>query len=164
MHWSIAILLAIQIGLGLVSDQLEWEAARPILALHVQLGLILLGLAALRLAWRLSHPPPPLPEEFSPRHRGLAQAVHLTLYALLFILPVSGFVLWMWLAEPVRFLGGPLIPLADMSGVSESWRSLVGYVHEYGFYLLALLLTLHIGAALAHELRGAYRPIRDRMS
>lgn len=164
MHWSVAVLLAVQIGIGLVADQREWEAARPLVALHAQLGLILFGLVLVRLAWRLSHPPPPLPRALSPRRRKVAEAVHRVLYALLLILPVSGYALWMWLGETTRFLGGPAIPYPDMSQANEFWRSVAGYVHEYAFYLLALLLLLHIGAALTHELRGSFRPIRDRMT
>lgn len=164
LHWSMAVFVAAQIALGLVADQLAWEQARPLVAVHVQLGLILLGLALLRIAWRLSHPPPPLPDSLSRGHRRVARYVHRALYGLLLVLPISGYALWMWLGESTRFLGGPLIPYPDMSGRSEVWRSLAGYVHEYAFYALALLLLLHIGAACVHELRGQFRPIRDRMT
>ena len=164
LHWSIAVLVAIQIGLGLTTDQLDWDAARPVLAIHVQLGLILLGLMILRLLWRVSHPPPALPVTVPRWQRRLAQAAHGTLYAILLVLPLSGYALWMWIEEPVRVFGGPAIPVPDLSTTSEFWRSLAGYIHEYAFYGLALLLFLHVSGALTHELRGAFRPIRDRMT
>lgn len=164
LHWLVALLLVVQIALGLLADQREWEAARPLVALHAQLGIVLFGLVLLRLAWRLSHPPPPLPETLSPVRRKAAETVHRLLYALLLILPLSGYALWIWLGETTRFLGGPPIPYPDTSRADELWRSAAGYVHEYALYLLALLVLLHVAAALAHELRGDLRPIRDRMT
>lgn len=164
LHWSIAVLVAIQIGLGLTTDQLDWDAARPVLALHVQLGLILLGLTIVRAIWRVSHSPPPLPMKLPRWQRRLAQAAHEMLYAALLVLPLSGYALWMWIEQPVRMLGGPAIPVPDLTDTSEFWRSLAGYIHEYTFYGLALLLLLHVSGALSHEMRGTFRPIRDRMT
>jgi cytochrome b561 len=164
LHWLVAVLVTVQIWLGLAADRREWEDARPLVALHAQLGLLLFGLVVLRLAWRLSHPPPPLPETLAPWRRRAAEAVHRLLYALLLILPLSGYALWSWLGEETPFLGGPAIPYPDLSAASEVWRSVAGYVHEYAFFLLAALVLAHVTAALAHEARGSFRPLRDRMT
>jgi len=79
------------------------------------------------------------------------------------ILAVSGYLLWMWIGVEVPFLGGPAVPIPRLDGSDETWRSLAGYIHEYAFYALAALLGLHVAAALAHEARGQFRPLRDRM-
>ena len=163
LHWTMAVLVAIQVAFGFAADWLERPRSRDALDIHAQLGLIVLALALLRLSWRLSHPPPPWPSELSAWHRGAASLVHRALYVLLLVLPLSGYALWMWIGAEVQFLGGPAIPFPDLAGEDEFWRGVAGYTHEYAVYALGALLTLHIGAALMHEMKGGFRPIRDRM-
>lgn len=162
-HWTIALVAALQIALGLATEWLARGTSRAVLDIHVQVGLLVLALMVLRLLWRLAHPPPPFPPSLAPLHRMGARTLHWSLYLLMLVLPVSGYLLWMWIGVEVRFLGGPAIPIPNMAGSDEFWRSLAGYTHEYAFYALAALLALHIGAALMHEWRGPFRPIRDRM-
>lgn len=163
LHWLVAVLAAVQIGLGLGADRAARPVARSLMEAHVQIGLAILALMLARIAWRLGHPPPPLPDSLSPAQRRGAAAAHTMLQVLMVVLPVSGYLLWMWIGAELRFLGGPVIPVPDLSGGDEFWRSLAGYTHEYAFYALAALLALHISAAIVHEARGHFRPLRDRM-
>jgi cytochrome b561 len=66
---------------------------------HKWLGITILGLVALRLLWRLTHPAPPLPPTIPPWQRGAAHAVHVLLYGLMFAIPLSG---WLYSADRGR--------------------------------------------------------------
>lgn len=162
-HWIVAVLLAVQVALGLLADGSRPPQMWRFLDPHVQLGITIMGLAVLRLAWRIAHPPPPLPTA-TPRWQSLAAAaVHRALYALILLLPMTGYALWMWDKRPLRLYGMIPLPLVETEGISEYWRSLAGYGHEWGFYLLCALLALHIGAAAWHELVLRDGLIRERM-
>lgn len=165
LHWTIAALVFAQIGLGIAADRLDRVPAQAALDAHVQVGLLILVLAVLRLLWRATHRPPPLPPALlGAWHRRAAHTAHWMLYGLLLVLPLSGYALWIWDGDVLSWFGGPVLPVPDMTGQDEYWRSLAGYTHEYAVYALAALLVLHIGAAIGHEIRGTFRPIRDRMT
>lgn len=99
-----------------------------------------------------------------PRWQALAATgVHLSLYALLVALPVSGYVLWAWIGRPLDWFGLFDIPILFRGGDDEYWRSVAGYAHLYFGYLLMMLIAAHIIAALWHEFVRRDRLISDRM-
>ena len=151
LHWAIALLVAAQIALGLRTDAAKPPESGKLLDAHVQVGVIILMLMMLRLLWRMGHAPPPeLPG--TPKWQSvLAKLVHASLYVVLLVLPVSGYALWMWIGMETRLFGVVLLPVPDLAGKDEFWRSIAGYTHEYAFYLLAGLLATHVGAALWHQ-------------
>ncbi len=155
--------MAGQIGLGFASDWVEREQARALLDRHVQLGLLILALMVLRLTWRLAYPPPARATRLPPAQRIAAGATHFTLYVLLLLMPLSGYALWAWIGAEVRFFGTFTIPVPDLAGQDEFWRSVAGYTHEYAGYALLAFLALHIGAALYHELILRDGLVRGRM-
>ena len=71
---------------------------------------------------------------------------------LLLLLPVSGYVIWVWMDAPRQLLGvlwlpALFVPPAD----DESWRALAWYVHVGGAWVLSLLVVLHVAAAAWHQ-------------
>ncbi|MFU7527504.1 cytochrome b [Qipengyuania sp. ASV99] len=163
LHWIMAALLIVQIALGVAADRTQPDTARSLLDAHVQLGLTLLALVILRLLWRATHTPPALPTALAQPHRAAAKVTHWALYALMVVMPVSGYLLWMWIGRDLDFIGTVQIPLPDLSDQDEFWRSLAGYTHEFAGYALFALIALHIGAASWHEWVRGDRLIRDRM-
>src|SRR5690606_40025439 len=81
LHWLVTAMVFVQLGLGIYAGNLPVSLARlKWLSWHKALGIILLALVLLRLAWRAFHSPPALPA-FLPRHeRLLALVVHALLY------------------------------------------------------------------------------------
>ena len=61
LHWIVAVLMTVNVCLALYVDFAPEDWVRPIIDTHKSVGLTVLGLAILRLSWRLSHAPPPLP-------------------------------------------------------------------------------------------------------
>lgn len=163
LHWIIAFLVLGQIALGLASDNSREPLSIWLLDKRVQIGLLIFALMILRLLWRMTHRPPPFPAAIAVWQRVAAAGVHRLLYILLLLMPVSGYVLWVWIGRPLSWFGLIQIPILFESGDDETWRSIAGYAHEYSAYVLIALLITHIGAALFHEFILRDHLIRDRM-
>ena len=92
-HWLIAALIVVQFTLAWSADDLPLGARKlALLARHKSFGMTILMLAVLRLLWRLFHRPPDLPSGMTPVEKTLARATHALFYVLLFIMPLTG---WM---------------------------------------------------------------------
>jgi cytochrome b561 len=153
LHWVIAAVVPIQIYLGYAA---EWESDRResfrLIQQHYQLGLLIFGLMLLRIFWRVGYGTPPHPKD-EPRWRRLtANTVHWLLYALLLTMPVSGYVIWVWMDVPMNafgFLELPRLftpPIEDETGRAAAW-----YVHYYSSWLVIALIIIHVGAASWHQ-------------
>lgn len=165
LHWLVAIGVMVQIGLGWASEWTEdRHASFQLIRNHYQLGVILAGLMAMRLLWRVAKGAPP-PEEGEPRwRRTSATAVHWALYALLLTMPVSGYVIWIWMDAPRDVLGLFELPaLFTPPTEDETWRANAWYIHVYSSWAVIALVLLHVAAALWHELVLRDRLIRRRM-
>jgi cytochrome b561 len=160
LHWIIAALIAVNVMLGLIVDALPDDLARPAIDLHKSFGLTVLGLVLLRILWRLSHPAPPLPGSYRRIERIGAHLAHGLLYALILLLPVSG-----WLhdsafkdaaAHPLRLFW--IIPWFRIAAIQdlpaapkEALHNQFFALHAWTGYALYALVALHIAAALKHQ-------------
>ncbi|MDB5403569.1 MAG: prokaryotic cytochrome b561 family protein [Rhodopila sp.] len=160
LHWLIAALIAVNVLLGLTADALPDVWIRPAIDLHKSFGLTVLGLALVRILWRLSHPAPPLPNGYRRVERVGAHVAHALLYGLILLLPISG-----WLhdsafkdaaAHPLRlFWIIPWFRIAAIQGLpsapKEALHSLLFALHVWSVYVLCVLVALHIVGALKHQ-------------
>jgi cytochrome b561 len=147
-HWSVAALVVFQLVLGNFFMEFKDHQQPPLLPLHVSIG-VLIGLLMLgRLAWRLAHPVPPLPETLSPAQQRLARATHASLYALLLAQFVVGYLLEDTFGARVHLFG---LPLPLFVGDTKGWPNLFGAIHRWIGYALVLVIALHFAGALMHE-------------
>lgn len=152
-HWALAALLAALMALGWWMVRLPdagYDTVKIVLILvHKQLGLAALALAALRLAWRLAQPLPALASSLPLREQVAARFVHLCLYALMFALPLTGWLMSSAAGFSMSFLG--IVSLPDQAPVSEPLFRQLAFVHRWLAIGLAALVALHAGAALRHQ-------------
>ncbi len=160
LHWIIAALIGVSVVLGLTADALPEDWIRPAIDLHKSFGLTVLGLVLARILWRLSHPAPPLPRAYARLERIAAHAVHLLLYGLMLLLPISG-----WLhdsafkdaaAHPLNLFGiVPWFRIAAIqnlpAGPKEALHGQLFALHVWAGYALYALVALHILGALKHQ-------------
>lgn len=149
LHWLTAILILGLAVVGLIMTELPTSPLKmQIYALHKSFGLTVLGLTAIRLAWRLISP---APDTFptSKAQSVAAKTVHALMYALLFAIPLSGWLYNSASGFPLRWFGMPMPKL--FTGFNPAIKELAHFLHENLFYALALLLLLHAGAALWHH-------------
>ena len=149
-HWLMAILLLGQIALGKYAHELGRTPDKLTLMMwHKSIGITLLLLVLLRLAWALSNPRP-LPENSSGKwERAAAWLNHIGLYLLMLAIPLSG-----WLmnsAKNVPFSLFRVIPWPALTGPDEALGEVFEELHEGLVTALVFLLALHVAAALWHH-------------
>lgn len=153
LHWLMAVVLATLIVVGLYMASLPdagFDKTKIALILfHKELGLVALAAAALRLAWRFGNALPQMVERFPDWEKVLARFVQLCFYALMFALPVSGWVMSSAAGIPVSFLG--LFDLPDLVRYNDRLFRTFIEIHKWLGYALMVLIVIHAGAALRHH-------------
>ncbi|MGH8247066.1 MAG: cytochrome b, partial [Gammaproteobacteria bacterium] len=89
LHWAMFILILVLFMLGWYMVDLPKDTPERtyFFALHKSTGLTLAALLVLRVAWRLKHAPPTLPESLAAWQRRLAEATHYLLYVCMLLQP-----------------------------------------------------------------------------
>ena len=150
-HWLIVVLILAIATIGLVMGDLpKTPKYFWVFTLHKSLGITVLVLAVLRLAWRL-YAGAPAAVPGTPRWQArIASLTHWALYALIFAMPLSG---WLYDSSsglrPFRWFG--LAEMPKLSPPNESLSHLSHEIHETLFLVLAGLVTAHALAALYHH-------------
>ena len=144
-HWTIAALVIVNLVIGVFHDAIGG------LAIHQPIGLTVLALTAGRVAWRLTHRPPPLPARTPAWERGAAHATHWTLYALMIAMPLSGWVMVSGSERryPISWFGLfdiPFLPVGQAAGERAD------QAHAVLGWLMLALVFIHVAAALRHWL------------
>ena len=150
LHWLTAALIAAQIALGLIGTSLPLGMSKlATLARHKSLGITILGLVIIRLAWRTANPTPALPTNLKRYERALARATHAGLYALLIALPLTGWIMSSARGFPVSWFN--LVQLPNLVGRSDALYHVMVSVHVTLAVTLCVILGLHIAAAIKHH-------------
>lgn len=149
LHWLVVALLVIQFTLGKIAENLPLGPDKlGTLARHKSVGITILTLAVLRLAWRSFNPPPPLPP--MPRWQVLAARVsHTALYAFLFAMPLTGWMMSSASNYPVSWFG--LVQLPDFVAPDADLKQMLRDTHGLLSNVLATLVGVHLLAALKHQ-------------
>ncbi|MCS0631163.1 cytochrome b [Telluria mixta] len=148
-HWLLAAMIVLALVLGWYMAGLPFSPARVrLFNWHKWLGMTVLLVAALRLAWRLGHPAPPLPPSMAGWERGLAHLSHGLMYLLFFAVPLIGWARSSAAGFQIVYLG--LVPLPDLVGKDKALAALLAQAHMVGAWLLAALVVLHVAAAVKH--------------
>jgi cytochrome b561 len=169
MHWLIAALILTNLVLGWRMGFLKGLAQFNVFQLHKSIGITVLLLSVLRLAWRLANPPPPEPSTLQPWERVAAQAVHWGFYVIMIGMPLSGWIVVSTSPLNIPTLLYHLVPWPHFPGVHtlpEAPKAAVNYAFDLTHVVLAwgavALLALHLGAVAKHELFDRH-PILGRM-
>lgn len=150
-HWTIVVLILVQGTIGLIMVDLpKRPSAIPVFSFHKSLGLTILALAVLRLAWRLfdphPHPPPAMPrwQVFG------ARAGHALLYLLIFLVPLSGY--WfdsVTALRPLYWFG--LFQVPHVFAPDPGLKDFSAETHEMLFWVLVAVAAGHAAMALIHH-------------
>ncbi|HXX86772.1 MAG TPA: cytochrome b [Casimicrobiaceae bacterium] len=149
LHWLSALLVVAGFTLGLsmvplpISRQkLEWYAW------HKWIGITVFLLTCARFGWRAFHPvPAPVP---MPAWQQRSSTIsHGLLYALLLVIPISGWIYSSATGVQVVYLN--LIPLPDLVPKDKALGEVLRAVHVTLNFTLLALVCLHTAAALKHH-------------
>jgi cytochrome b561 len=161
LHWVIAVFVVTNIALAWTFktwDDRPWT--QSVTNTHKTIGITVLGLALMRLLWRIAHRPPPLSPAIPRWQAVAARSGHAALYFMIFAMPISGWIYdsaWEYAADvPIDFFGLFEMPritwVAGMpAGPKKELDELFHRVHEWLSYMLYVLLAAHLAGALKHQ-------------
>ena len=149
-HWVIVLMILNQ---WIIAERAESLPKGPALiqALwwHKSFGVTILALAVLRLAWRWLNPVPDLRAETRPWERALARLSHVLLYALIFAIPLSGWMMSSARSFPVSWFGWLQLP--DLVNPDPRLYERLKDLHHLLFKVLVVVAALHVAGALKHH-------------
>lgn len=151
LHWLIVVLIVVMAYLGLTMTDLPNSVHKlNVYSLHKSIGLTILALVSLRLLWR-AYAGAPRPLSGTPRWQERVAAItHWALYALLFAIPVSGWIVNSAAGFPLRWFG--LVKVPSIAAKGEALHGLAVSCHQFLFWTLIVLAGVHAAAAFYHHL------------
>jgi cytochrome b561 len=154
LHWLLGAALVAMFAVGYYMEDLPVSPERlKLFNWHKWAGICILTLSLLRLVWRLTHRPPPLPADIQQDMPAWQHHAHYltqyTMYGLFFIVPLFGWAYSSASGFPVVVFG--LVPLPDFVPVGQDLAELIKPWHEGTAMALAVLILLHVAAALKHQ-------------
>lgn len=163
IHWLAAVAIVGLFALGLWMTDLAythpWYNLGP--HVHESIGILLIALIAVRLAWRWSNPLPAFEPEMAWWERISARAAHALMYLLMVAVLASGYLIptadgsWIdvfgWFSAPPVVLG------------IERQADLAGWVHYWSAWALIGVAAVHTLAALKHHFLNRDRTLRKML-
>jgi cytochrome b561 len=160
LHWTIAILLLFELGVGSFMVRLVPPLKRIIVPLHFVAGIGVLALTVAMLMWRLAHRPPPRSIKGPIRAAALSRIASWLVYAMLLATPIVG---WSIIsAHPWAPGGGeniwgvfilpPIPPISHLDvSVQRSLHTVLVQIHTVGGWIFLAVLLLHMGIAIKRQ-------------
>jgi cytochrome b561 len=148
IHWLSLIAIAIAFVIGVVLDDFPRGPVKTQLVnLHASLGVLVIALTTLRLGWRaFAATPPSLGPGFM---RLAASAMHLTLYAVILAVPISGVLMMAAKGRPFDVFG--LLSVSPLMATDRAFGESLEETHAFLSYLMLVLIGLHSAAAVFHQ-------------
>jgi len=161
LHWILAVLLLGMVFFGWYMEDLReglfagtvpLEEVQQAYNLHKTTGMAILVLSLIRLAWRLTHKTPGMPEGMKPWEKLAARAVHWAFYVLMIGMPIMGWISASASELPSFLFNNPDMPLPRLPvPQNESLHEVSGSIHGAGGWPILILFGLHAAAALKHQ-------------
>ena len=149
LHWGTALFIVANLLLGLSMVRLPLSPTKLQWYIwHKWIGITIFLLTSLRLLWRLRNPPPPPVPMPDWQHRASSLS-HGALYALLFFVPLSGWIYSSATGVQVNYLG--LFPLPNLVDKDRALAVVLKATHIALNTALFTLVCVHAGAALRHH-------------
>jgi cytochrome b561/polyisoprenoid-binding protein YceI len=156
LHWTIAALIIAQIPLGWQMGIDKSAKSFALFQLHKSIGITILLLTLARIAWRLTHRPPPLVAHGW--EAGLARFIHTLFYILLLALPLTGWLMVSLSKVSVHTMLFGVVPWPNIPGVAglgeatkHALHETTEEAHELMAYIMMGAFLLHVAGALKHH-------------
>ena len=156
LHWAVFLLFVYQyVGANLMT---RIGSGKTLFGLtqgtyynwHKSIGLVLLVLVLLRLAWRKLTPLPDWAPTLAPDERTISHWNETLLYGCMILLPVSGYLFVMAGDYGIKLFGWHDFP--NPIGKRESLATLARVVHIMIAYATIVIVAWHVGLGLKHQI------------
>ncbi|MEM7542178.1 MAG: cytochrome b [Pseudomonadota bacterium] len=151
LHWSTALLIFGLIALGWYMVDLTYfdKWYNESLSYHRAFGIVVLVLGIVTIAWRLFSASPHHQASLSRFEAIAATAMHHTLFLLIFLIPISGYLISTSAGKSVDMFGWFALPA--VAKIPDDVRDWAIELHYYCGYGVGALAAFHAAAALKHQ-------------
>lgn len=149
LHWIVALLIIALIATGwyMVGIPKNTQERAFFFNLHKSLGILTAVFIVALIAWRIGHEAPPLPSAM-PRWEKMAALVnHGLFYIFMVLATVTGYLTSSFSKYGPKLFG---IPLPQWGWEDAALRENFATVHRVAALVFAVLIAIHIAAALKH--------------
>jgi len=151
LHWLVVVLVLLMAWIGLrMEDMPNGPDKIATYATHKSIGITILALVLVRLAWRFYAGAPDAVPGTPRLQERVASLTHWALYALLLAMPISGWVLNSASGFPLQWFA--LFNLPAIAGRDHDLHEVAEDLHEWLFWAMVTLAVVHAAAAFYHHL------------
>lgn len=149
LHWIVVTLIIVQWAIAKYAAGQSLGGKVVPLGLHKSIGISILAISIFRLTWRFVSVHPASEPTLKPWENSLAKACHVGLYALVFALPLTGWLMSSARNFPVSWFG--FFRLPDLVSPDQALFAQMRSLHGVLFVALLLVALLHVLGALKHH-------------
>lgn len=149
LHWIIAIAIIIMLIVGLSMQYITDPIVKQrVYAIHKATGSVVFFLISIRFVWHLINVKVALPNDL-PKWQKISASVNINaLYLLMFLMPISGFLMTILSGRNISIYGLFTInSFLENKPIAKIFKE----THEYSAFLLCALIILHILATIHHH-------------
>ena len=156
LHWAVFLLFAYQyLGANIMTriasgKTVFWLTQDDYYNWHKSVGLVLLALVVLRIAWRKLTALPDWAPTLTPAERAISHWNETLLYTCMFLMPVSGYLFVMAGDYGIRLFGRYDLP--NPIGKQEWLAAFSRVVHIVTSYAIVIVAAWHVGLGLKHHI------------
>lgn len=165
LHWLMAVLIVALLAVGFYMTGLDKEdpSRGQIYGMHKAFGVLTLMLLVIRIVWLRISPAPVLPAVFTAKEKRVVSSVKGVLYLLMFLMPLSGYVMSSAANRPTSFFG--LFDLPMLIAENKAIAGAAHQAHEILAFVTIALIVLHVAGVMKHRLKDRNGPsdIMNRM-
>lgn len=148
-HWLMALAIFITLGLGIVVSQLpRGPALAQVMFFHKSCGVTVLALLVLRVIVRFGQGVPEYRKPLGKMVDLSSKAAHVALYALMVLLPLSGYVVSSAAGRDTSVFG--LFTLPNLIARNDALHEAAEGAHFVFAWAIGVLIVLHAAAAIWH--------------
>lgn len=149
LHWLVVALLIVQYIVAWTMPPIHRGTSPDgLIGLHLSIGVVILLVVVVRVAWRATHRAPGEPDDLPLWQRLAARVTHIALYSIIVALPVLGWANASSRGWAVGLFG--VLPLPQILPTGSPLGHTLGDIHGTLATILLFIVGLHVAAALYH--------------
>lgn len=150
IHWTMALLIPADWVIAIIREDMSREVRNTLMFTHRSIGLLVMALLVIRIAWRLTHTAPAHEKtSFEPWAGLAAKAGHGLLYLLMIAVPLAGILNTLYGGRALPFFG--LFEIASPFAQNKDLAKQIGGAHELLANLLMIVVLAHAVAGIFHH-------------
>ena len=150
LHWAVVVGIVLQyVWIWRIENTDSIRAEFNLITTHKSIGMTVLGLVLIRLAWRAMVKPPAPPPGMRKWEINAANLTHILLYLMILLMPLTG---WMYTSAAgfgAEFWG--LLDIPDFVPTGERLEQFMQRAHALLGIALPVIVAVHVFAALRHH-------------